>query len=1589
MLLACPVYNCKFVTGTSIELLRVLNAICPACSHPYTMLPESPGVSEKARLASARCETPGCSNNYGHYSCSICLEPTNGGDISTTICAHRFHTKCLMPWLRAQDTCPTCRASLISPPGAASASRALPPQQYAEAPTREVFHKVAGPNYVASNKGGLTGGRFLHPLRAYHVLEAIPMEQDAVARAVCAAGRFGSVTVQHPKCMMFAILPIPANAAHPQIPRAHSHAGAFDQVNFMAGIHAIAKANEACARAVQAYFDAQCGAELERDFGPLARQKLVPRTLQVEQHYLPGHALLPDCWADADAMVLHRRIVASATWSRRLIALSRAYEAFPRALASAIGELQTCVSTATWGDMCGKTAYGAQPPPATSHIAFNRDVIKINLTGVSCPNSARSVQVPLDPTLASMDTLVIPGDMAMAVLQVEPILPHALSNALARIARGAEHPHGAIAIQLPAHTAEVAGKMFWLSALTGANLQRFLVRMRSYYADYAATAGTNRRRDADSNGGGSSSSSYCPFYVLWRPSVTGDRVVAYRNPSLSADSMFVLRLHVLPGVAACGGDLRRTIKWNVQIQAAMAGPQNGDFDGDCIMLQFILPMQAGGATFDYLPMAELALMTPATCMETTGLALGVIHDGIVACARLSRWDRFPDETGAFECGGDHVLRATVDMLCEAALHGPHADAPVRRIATPARASGVPTPLAREHVGRYVLSHCFPDELDFSDGTLKICAGVLQAGILGKEHVGPGGSLLRHIVRQFGGDCAVRLVECIHVLAIALQKVFPLTFGRDCYEAGTEARASATRDKHDAERAMAQALLGNALGETSGANRSVETARAIEAGMGGVLGRLTERLSHPDGGMLSTRSNNAYADILAAKSSKSHAAQAILGNGLQQLGPGIANARCPIMGWPHRPLPCSLRPRDVVALRARPAEAELSRANVLSILEARGYVSQSFHEGLSLASAAICAINGRQSLLDTALLTGEIGGLEKSLHTLMNGIFVHHGGALVVIGGMQDVYTGLASFSGGNWCTAAVTLERVAMSTKQLREQFWGQWIHTQEPEVEVVVGERVALPFSPANIAFAVRERAARLQLPPPPPPPHHQVEGILMFSDVLESVDCACARMRTATCDMTHPGKARHIMLQEWLPLTRETIPLSLWRRAFQDTVMRTLERSFISAGFAQGVDSVCRLVKNLQQAALNTFHHTQGSDASTAVMSGATALKSCFGVPEKPSLQRLSVLLSERFWHTFVQKLGIPMPVICRALEAYLLTPAPERAADSGAGLGCFFKPLAHLADKRGKGCVRISVARGTPAATGGGGGGPPELLLLCTRPRGSSARLPRLGHVARILAPFVQRHTWWTDNVSDMQDTMGLFMAERLFRRRLEAFNTGIPPADVEAFARAMFVTGRCAPASRYGFAERKLTQGFMTQMISSQPQTRILQAALNGETDSGRCLASCAVVGTALVPGGTGFAGVQLIWPTREEDAHHHHGDAKLTVAKCRVVEEGGGAVDEDRAGIVWVAQRARHDRHIPNSLRTIAATIDAVQEGATLPLLCARICQALPAIGARVRELLQTPPKTVAATVTVVGTKKSGGGATAKGRKRPASVAMVE
>ena len=60
----------------------------------------------------------------GKAECSVCIDALDIGDeVSILPCNHWFHGECVGAWLKAHDTCPHCRAGIMSKEDGASARR--------------------------------------------------------------------------------------------------------------------------------------------------------------------------------------------------------------------------------------------------------------------------------------------------------------------------------------------------------------------------------------------------------------------------------------------------------------------------------------------------------------------------------------------------------------------------------------------------------------------------------------------------------------------------------------------------------------------------------------------------------------------------------------------------------------------------------------------------------------------------------------------------------------------------------------------------------------------------------------------------------------------------------------------------------------------------------------------------------------------------------------------------------------------------------------------------------------------------------------------------------------------------------------------------------------------------------------------------------------------------------------------------------------------------------------------------------------------------------------------------------------------------
>ena len=74
------------------------------------------GYSIKAELELLRLTDNDDEEDVDYGTCSVCLEDfssTVGLKMVVTDCSHFYHASCLLPWLKRQNTCPTCRRRVV------------------------------------------------------------------------------------------------------------------------------------------------------------------------------------------------------------------------------------------------------------------------------------------------------------------------------------------------------------------------------------------------------------------------------------------------------------------------------------------------------------------------------------------------------------------------------------------------------------------------------------------------------------------------------------------------------------------------------------------------------------------------------------------------------------------------------------------------------------------------------------------------------------------------------------------------------------------------------------------------------------------------------------------------------------------------------------------------------------------------------------------------------------------------------------------------------------------------------------------------------------------------------------------------------------------------------------------------------------------------------------------------------------------------------------------------------------------------------------------------------------------------------------
>lgn len=109
------------ITGTTIVgiliigLISFYNWITNNCNLPRLILP-TVNISISLRPQTTPSVTPleTCKMEHTEVTCTICMEDIEINSTCKQIprCNHKFHSKCIEPWLKKNKTCPNCREEI-------------------------------------------------------------------------------------------------------------------------------------------------------------------------------------------------------------------------------------------------------------------------------------------------------------------------------------------------------------------------------------------------------------------------------------------------------------------------------------------------------------------------------------------------------------------------------------------------------------------------------------------------------------------------------------------------------------------------------------------------------------------------------------------------------------------------------------------------------------------------------------------------------------------------------------------------------------------------------------------------------------------------------------------------------------------------------------------------------------------------------------------------------------------------------------------------------------------------------------------------------------------------------------------------------------------------------------------------------------------------------------------------------------------------------------------------------------------------------------------------------------------------------------
>lgn len=610
----------------------------------------------------------------------------------------------------------------------------------------------------------------------------------------------------------------------------------------------------------------------------------------------------------------------------------------------------------------------------------------------------------------------------------------------------------------------------------------------------------------------------------------GDWVLMNRNPSLEKVSAMAQKVKILDGST-------------FRINPITCTPYNADFDGDEMNLHACQAFEAE---------AEMAFLANAALCGASNSAprcciYKATQDTLLGAALLTSKDVFLPKADAMQLAmeawsGREEGRAGGELPPPAVLKP-------EQLWTGAQMVSLLLPAWLWHEAGAV-----DDGGQDEDDAVVVQGGALLSGRLAKRTIG-GGPLLGEMEETAAGAASLFLASLQRLVVAWMRECVSFSIGMgdlDLPPAGARAVAAARADALAASRSVSllRPPRGSEDEATVTAHLTAATAKAHAAALSSL-----------------SWSNALYAMTQSGSKGSSLNLLQITGMLGQQNCDGEPAVRESLRSG--RSLPHFLR-------------GDLSPA-------ARGFVVESYRDGLSPANFFFHAMAGREGLIDTAKKTSVAGYLTRRLVSAMQDLVVAYDGT--VRGSGQRVIQFRYNDDGADATCARDSCASI------LKRRPAGAGGKTAEDAVRAGADVGASVPFL-VEEAILDEERALRARGPRPPPdhlPAQAEEAGAASAAapaavqDAVDAVDAVAERLGEPLF-----GAALRLSL----PPSRVASSASLCDRSFLRSVLSRVEQQArkgkIVAGTAAGVVAAQSIGAPATQMTLNTFHHA-GRSSST----------------------------------------------------------------------------------------------------------------------------------------------------------------------------------------------------------------------------------------------------------------------------------------------------------------------------------------------------------------------------------------------------------